>query len=103
MSSRRRRLPRRSASPGRSIGESLLGKRGGQREGHLVRALELEPVAGALEDLEPEGSGDESMGALGLGAAERRVAVAPQQRRRGSDTRVPLEALPRALTREVRA
>src|SRR5437588_11495 len=78
MSSRRRRPPRRSWSP-RCIADSLLGDGLHQRAGHLVLTLELQPVSGALENLQSKIAIHVLRGALRLQATESWVLIAPQQ------------------------
>src|SRR6266545_7590230 len=73
MSSRRRSPDRRSWSPRWSIRESLLGEHPDQRTGHVVRAFELQPVAGTLQDLEPKLTTHVSGGVLSLQTTERQT------------------------------
>src|SRR5438477_7462575 len=85
MSSRRRSPPRRSDSPGRSIGESLPSDGGDECAGHLVGPLELEPVSRALQNLELVLTCHMLRGLLSLQTSERRVLVAPCQHSRCAD------------------
>src|SRR5713226_48928 len=94
MSSSRRRLGRRSlSSPRWSMAHSLSICGIGQGAAHLVRPLELEPVAGAFQDDEPVVTFDVAGGGLGAALAESRILVAPKEDGRhfdGADVRQPL-------------
>src|SRR5205809_4515300 len=94
MSSSRRSPPRLSDSPGRSIGESLLGKPFDQRAGHLGRPLELKPVSSPLQNLELVLAGDVLGRLFGLASAERGILVSPQQRCRRFHVGIHAQARP---------
>src|SRR6202158_527820 len=96
MSSSRRRLERRSlSSPLWSMADSLSICGGREGAAHLVRPIEVEPVARALQDLQLVLTFNVSAGVLGAAPAERGILIAPQQdggRRNRADVR---ESLPR--------
>src|ERR1700738_1472705 len=99
MSSRRRRLPRRSlSSPLWSMADSLSICSVGQGPAHLVRPLELKPVAGPFEHDEPVFAFDMASGCLGAEPAQSRILVTPYKDGRGRDGADVGQALPRSAS-----
>src|SRR5229473_4085581 len=81
MSSSRRRLERRSlSSPRWSMGDSLSSYAIGQGAAHLGRPLELQPVPGTFQDLEPVVTFHVTCGGFRAAPPEGWILVAPQQR-----------------------
>src|SRR5258708_37652239 len=100
MSPRRPTPGRRFGAGGFSPAASLIIF-GGACEGaaHLVRPLELQPVARALEDLEPERALDTLRGGLNGPPSERRILGAPQERGRCRDLQLLRDGRPGATSR----
>src|SRR5260370_38110386 len=97
MSSRRRRLERRSlSSPRWSMGDSLSSCAIGQGATHLGRTLEREPVPGTFQALEPVVTLDVTRGGFRAAPPERWILVAPHQRGGHMDGAGVREPLPSA-------
>src|SRR6266508_5121293 len=95
MSWRRRSVERRSLSSARwSMADSLSICAIGEGSAHLRRPLELEPVSGALEHLQPVIVLDVSRRGLHGAAAERGILVAPKQMRGRVDRTKARQPLP---------
>src|SRR6266851_8600105 len=98
MSSSRRRLDRRSLSfPLWSMAHSLSICGICEGAAHLVRPIEVEPMAGALQDLQLVLPFHISAGVLCATPTERRILIAPQQdgrRRNRADVCQPLPCRP---------
>src|SRR5260370_38160045 len=96
MSSRRGRLERRSlCAPRWSMGDSLSSCAIGQGAAHLARTLELGPVPGTFQDLEPVVTFDVIRGGFRAAPPEGWILVAPHQRCGHFDGAGVREPLPR--------
>src|SRR5260370_6027321 len=96
-----RRNPCRRCCPDRFGTAASLIIFGGACEGaaDLVRPLELQPVARALEDLEPEWALDTLRGGLNGPPSELRILGAPHERRRCRARQLPRDGRPGATSR----